>query len=292
MKMTILLAGLAVIAAACSSTPPTQVASGAGGDTAHPYAASCLGKCVATTCEAQITACNGDPGCAAYLACLDACPVSAGGDADSACVAGCPAVSGSVGTAARDALDTCRTQAVCASCGGGTGGTGGAGGTCSMSPALTQQCPASTDPNLCHRCQYEHCCDSVQQVFGGGPATDYANCWLMCPDGDPACVDACKSAYPDGVAGFAEYRACVNFTCSGPGLCPISTCPTCAYDHCGCEYVACQADAACSSILDCMESCAQSPACIEACLPSTGPGADLAKTYTVCTSQHCLDVCG
>lgn len=281
-------------AAACSSksggTTSTGTTSGSGGATST-YATSCLGMCVSTACKAQIDACNGDPTCSLYFGCLEKCPVAASGDVDLSCVAQCPSVSGSAGTTAKNALDACREQAAgadCASCGAGTGG---AASGCPSSPALNQQCSASTQSMPCIKCQYEHCCDSVDKVFNGGPATDFADCWQMC--NDLACVKACATQYPDGVQGFGEYDACLRVECEGPGICTtMNTCAKCAYQKCACEYAACKTDPDCFLIIECQNFCT-TPACTKACIDNaSGPGADLAKTYGVCAAQRCISECG
>ncbi len=279
------------------STSSSTSSAGAGG--ASPtYATSCLGGCISSACKSQISACNGDPTCASYLACLDGCPVTSSGDVDPACVAQCPPVSGLAGTDAKDAFDACRQQAAgasCAKCVGGMdgGGTGGAGGAAACQPpaALMQQCPASTGTDACGKCQYERCCDSVNQVFNGGPATDFANCVQACTD--LACVQACATKYPNGVQGFGEYEGCAYVECSATGACATDQCGACSYKNCGCELASCESDPGCFLILEC-ESYCTTTTCAKACVTNaTGAAsAQLAETYAVCVSQRCITACG
>jgi hypothetical protein len=78
-------------------------------------------SCATTNCGTQLSACNNDTTCTAYLNCALACN-------DPTCVATC--ASSNPGTATT-ALNTCITgscQAECVDGSGGAGGGGGAGG--------------------------------------------------------------------------------------------------------------------------------------------------------------------
>jgi hypothetical protein len=287
----------------CSTSPGSPDASAQDGSLsdAAAYASGCVGTCVATACQTQIAACNADPTCASYFACVGQCPTTSNGDADPMCVAGCPAATGSAGSNAQATLDACREESLtgtCAACNGGDGGTGNT--SCADAAVLNQTCGASTQTNACLKCQDEKCCNSVATVTGGGPTTDYTNCILACNDADAgavngnpslACLQACVSAYPAGIAGVGQFYACVKIECDAVGACPTTSCATCSFQQCGCEYVACETDVACELILQCEGTCT-TQACADACISNADGGVEVAQTYGVCITQHCLTECG
>src|SRR5687768_14760944 len=69
------------------AAPPTDGGREAG------FGASACYACFSAACSTPIGACNGEPGCAGYLACLGACPTGQNGRAEAACAAGCPPAS-------------------------------------------------------------------------------------------------------------------------------------------------------------------------------------------------------
>ena len=289
----VLVTGVAA-GVACSSTTTTSAPANAGNaDAAVTYASSPCGTCVATACAAAIATCNADPTCATYLTCVDACTVTSAGDVNPTCEAACPAPSGSAGTSAQSGLDTCRKQgagAACSECGAADGGQDGAT-TCALGPALMQTCAASTDTNVCNKCQFEKCCDSAKKVYGSGPTKDFTDCYNAC-SGDIACVTACEKKYPTGVAGYTEFAACLDVKCLATGLCHSnSACGTCNYQMCACELALCNADPDCWHLSECVADCA-SLTCAEACAKAAPPAsAALYKTYGACTSQRCISAC-
>lgn len=285
----------------CSTPAPSPDAS-AMDSAVDGYASSCVGTCVAGACTTQVAACNADPTCASYLACVGQCPTTSNGDADPACVAACPAVSGSAGTNAQAAYDACREESLmgaCASCNGSDGGT--IDTSCGDAAVLNQMCGASTQTDACLKCASEKCCDSVAVLASGGPATDLGYCIAACgqPDGGAVngkptlpCIQACESQYPSGIAGVGQYLACVGVKCDAIGACdPTDMCAACSYQHCGCEYVACQTDVNCAQIIQCETTCS-TQACADACGKAADAGVGLAVTYGTCIAQHCKALCG
>src|SRR4051812_39517860 len=96
------------------STTGTGAAGGSGA-----FGSGGCRSCIGDKCASAIASCQGDPGCAAWLQCLDGCGVGENGDADPSCESKCQ-VSGSAATSARDGLNTCRhtgAGATCTACG-------------------------------------------------------------------------------------------------------------------------------------------------------------------------------
>lgn len=269
----------------------TSSATGSGGGTT--FGAGACRSCEKMACGTEISACQAEPECAAYLGCEDACPSAQNGSVDAACAGACSAVTGSTAKAALDAFQSCRSGAACAACGQGSGGAGGGGGggLCTPPAFLTQTCAPSNEASACIKCQYEKCCDSVDGLFGGGTPTQLKDCWLNCTD--TACEKACFDMYPSAVPAFGEYQACANVNCGAAGSCKVSSpCNKCQYEQCSCEYAACMIDAECFLTLSCFAGCNGDPACGQACVAAHPQGKALFDTLAVCTTQKCVQQCG
>src|SRR5262249_26959319 len=101
---------------------PKKAAVVTGGGAADGWGTSACYECLAgdSACRDEIGNCLGDPGCAAWMTCLQHCPVGPEGDVDAACAEGCAPPSGEAGETARTALEKCRTRsgrAACPACG-------------------------------------------------------------------------------------------------------------------------------------------------------------------------------
>jgi hypothetical protein len=260
---------------------------------ASAFGDSDCGGCVQQTCSSEFLACDADVSCGSYLACLLDCPVI-DGDVDPACEASCSVPASGAAAQAFTAFDDCRHSrgaAACPACGNegapGAGGAGSGAPLCGI-PALEQSCGVTTALDPCIRCISEECCDSVDDVLDGGPATDLSDCWLSCDT--PECEDACYAAYPDGVAGFGLYDACTAVNCFTKDVCPVQACTKCSATQCTCEYATCLADVSCHLIRQCVGTCA-TPSCAEACVAEHPDGAETFELLLVCTSQHCIEEC-
>ncbi len=301
----VVLAGLWAVAilAGCGSdgmdaSTTTGNATSGGGAGGATFGAGACRNCERAACAAEFSACEAEPECGAFIGCENACPTALTGDVDATCVSACPSVDEGTAKTAFDALQACRygaPGAACQECGrGGVGGGGGAGGAgiCTPPAILTQECQDENNGSECTQCQYEKCCDSVDLVFGGGPATDLGDCWLNC--NTPQCEADCFEQFPDGIPGFAGYQACVFVNCFGTGACSSSSsCSLCQYKECSCEFASCTTNVECFAIRNCLSLCATNDtACGKECYDKHPDGQVLFDTLAICTGQRCIAQCG
>jgi hypothetical protein len=144
-------------------------------------------------------------------------------------------------------------------------------------------------------CMYDNCCDSVDAVLNGGPATDLQECWYPCSSDDPACASACYEAHPDGIEGFGGWQACYLTQCFPNGPCTSnSPCNQCQYASCSCELARCLANPECFLIYkSCIPNCGPTDAgCTAACADEYPLGYEDYSNFAVCTLQNCIDQCG
>ncbi|MFO0556043.1 MAG: hypothetical protein U0271_47130 [Polyangiaceae bacterium] len=295
---SLLLSTLLAMSFACGDSG--SGGAGGGGGQSAAYAGTKCEQCDKTACASERDACAADASCAGYLTCLSKCGLADNQDAEPSCEADCAAAHGT-SAALLDAFRTCRAGADCSASAdtqcdrAAVGGGGGAGGAalCESPAYLDQTCPASTEPDACFKCNYEKCCDSVDEIFGTGPAADLTQCWLQCASGDSACEKACFDQYPDGVDGFGKWWACSNVQCGEPdGPCTVSNqCNQCQYDSCECEYAACEGEPECFLAFYCFSIC-DDTACLESCQAEHPTGLEAMNSLIVCVSQRCGSVCG
>lgn len=296
MRKSVILVG-ALLLGCGSNEDPTD---GTSSSTAAGYGSGGCDTCDAMACADERSTCASEPDCAAYLDCVGKCAVGADGDAETSCESSCrTGVTSPSGEAALQLLDSCRRSgagSTCTACGrSGEGGAGGQGTCTTPDVVTTQQCAPDTTmgDTACETCQKEHCCDSLDQVLGTGPAGKLADCWLACDD--TACENACFDQYPDGVAGFAGYQACISLECLGTGLCaqsPTHQCGLCQYDErCGCEYARCITNDDCFAITRCGDACAGNVTCAKECQDQFPDGKPLAQAFQLCLAQRCPDDC-
>ncbi len=69
------------------------------------------------------------------------------------------------------------------------------------------------------------------------------------------------------------------------------TCTPCVEDNCAAEVDACNADADCTALLDCVQACSDT-ACITECQTAHPGGATLFADVFTCTQQNCAAECG
>jgi hypothetical protein len=270
-----------------SSSSSSSGGSGGGGSS---YDQSACGLCVKEACAAEIDACAGDPGCAAYLTCLNVCGLDATGNADPACADACPTPDNSTSQAARTALEECRwhgdgaTQ--CAAC----------GVTIYAHPLLNQDCPASMDPNACFACEDTHCCETYAACEANAECDVLVQCLQACPVSDDACWSQCLADHPTGIADLGARLGCVLIYCGEQGLCndnPLSSCERCVNTRCGDLFMTCWSDAECYLLSDCAASCPTGDgACIDGCVAAHPAGEQKFNDYSVCSTQSCAAECG
>lgn len=275
--------------AASASSSGSGGGGGAGGGGPSTYGSSACGMCVEqTACLTTLNTCASDPGCGAYLDCLDACPLGANGDADVACEKACPPVSGSAGKAAHEAFVNCRLSGpganTCAPCGQIPAFT---------DPDLLQTCPSSTDPNACYKCEDEHCCDVYQACMNEPDCGALKLCIQAC--GDVPCEDKCYQDHPAGVVPYGHRIACLFHFCFDSDACgktALTPCVKCQNLHCADETAACQHDLQCQLLDDCQVQCkAADEACFTACDTKFPTSLALHKSVLACGLEHCQLVC-
>ncbi|HXK19154.1 MAG TPA: hypothetical protein VNG33_15180 [Polyangiaceae bacterium] len=246
--------------------------------------------CFAPACENESSDCQGDAECAAFWECLLACPEGADGNVDASCVAACPQASSTLGTQAVDALEACRTDAEqnCTACGFAPPDPG------TMpkfhDPLLTDQCEPMTDPDACHSCVLNSCCESRVQCRENNPdCSQFVDCWSACNEpNDAVCVQRCDQQFPAGYADFIAYKACVDVRCSD--ACSRNT-PACLLASCADEYAACAAVEPCARIEDCMALCpdGEEAQCGAACVEKFSQGKPELDALAVCVGEACKD---
>ncbi|WP_437725702.1 hypothetical protein [Sorangium sp. So ce861] len=277
---------------AASTGSGTGGGAGAGGGEVT-YRTSACGACVVeTACVSQVNACAADPGCAAYLDCLDACPLGPDGDADVACERACPPVSGSAGQSAQQAFIDCRASGPGARCAG-----------CGQLPAATdpdfnQTCPPSMEENKCYKCEDERCCETYQACRDDQDCQDLVACIKACPGGAdyPPCEGQC---YQDHAAGYERYGhrvACMEHFCFDDDACgdePLHPCVECQILHCADEMAACHHDLQCALLESCQVQCESADqACLTACEETFPTAVETHNARLGCALAHCLPACG
>jgi hypothetical protein len=249
--------GFAVAAAgaSCSSSsggsPAAPMDAGVANATeagAPAFGAGACGKCVASSCAGPVKTCNADPGCAAYLACVDKCPQAAGGNVDPACAAKCPRGTASASTTAEAEIDDCRNTgpgAKCAGCGVDGGG---------QNPIVNQTCTPMTDQTPCYTCEDDSCCNTYAACHVNPDCTSLETCLKDCyqgvaddagspaggaPDGG-SCDIICGGAHMAGLVDWAPRLACLQVKCAvqceNPPMPPLSQCDACINQYCANEY--------------------------------------------------------
>ncbi len=246
-------------------------------------------QCAAPACEVEQAACNGDPGCAAALACAKACPAAPDGSADPSCLDACPSPMSAAGSEALLSFMDCvaTSAAGCPSCGGGQGG----GGSCAFDePVLCEQCDPSTLSDACERCDAENCCTATANIFPPGPGGALGTCWANCPD--YACEQACYDMYPEQLVYLGSWIACFEVHCRAPALCsPLADCGTCRATECADELAACYTNPACYQAIACVGNC-PGMTCSSACLAEFSDGTVAFEALGACLAMRCLEVCG
>lgn len=213
------------------------------------YSNSACGKCVAQACNTAIMACESDPDCSAYLACLDGCAVGADGDVEPTCAAACPKGTSSSGTAAEMQLTTCRTSgagAACSACGIDSGSAG--------NPIVHQKCTPMNDVSQCAICEDDHCCQTYAACHADPDCHAMQRCLVDCysgvsddagspqggaPDGG-SCDLICAAAHPKGLVEWAPRDTCISVfctvACENPPMPPLDPCLACIYSKCADEF--------------------------------------------------------
>lgn len=236
------------------------------------------GICFSGSCAAEVANCGANPGCGAYLDCLEACPAEpAGGPAEPACAAACVQAQDSAAQSAIDALELCRLE--------------GAGVDACPTCGSRDQCASAPDATKCDICEDEYCCSPHAAYSANPESRAIYDCYAACDFGD--CLPQCLDEHPDGVGDWAGRLACIFDSCAGPEACgdaPPDVCTQCTLDECGDAKLACGSDADCYRIETCIAACPG--VCVEECLEEYPAGADLFNAAAACYAANCSDACG
>lgn len=231
------LAGaLAALPAGCDSAPATTTNGGGGGVDAT-YAASSCNACIDTACKAELEACGADPGCTAYLSCIDECPLDEKKNLDAACDAACGSGDSTEAKKLIAAVRVCHQK-----------GPGGACTECGspkndvLPPPAEEGCPP-LDPSetLCHQCYFSQMCHTYDGCFDGThpDCDDLGTCFAACETVHPGddCVAACFDMHPTSVVPFTTLLAKETTVChAGVKNCDVALeqpCEQCAFQTCG-----------------------------------------------------------
>jgi hypothetical protein len=268
--------GLAVVACESdSSAPPPD-------DTPAGWGVSACGQCVHTACAAAVDACSADPGCAAYLTCLDGCALNALGDVDPACEAACPVPDSSTSRELEHSLTVCRID------GDGKGCPCGA-----PSSIFDQQCSDSPETNPCWICEDENCCDTYAACQADPDCQAIAPCTQACGEDDDACFNQCFIDHAAGMDAWGPRFMCFTVECdeecAGETIDP---CFGCTLRECERTEIACDSDVSCWLLAFCIGDCGSDGACVQACNEQYPDGVALFEQHAVCAVDRCADVCG
>jgi hypothetical protein len=262
--------------------------SGTGGTADVTYQNSECGTCALAACSAGVTDCNADPGCAAYLQCLEGCPVTEEGDAETACDDLCPVADSSVSRDLVARLRYCRAEGVgatqCTAC----------GKIQETNPCLNQDCAPSVETDACAICEDEACCEMYADYVANPEAIALKECLEACPD--DACWLGCYDMHPDGVAAWGARFACYTIFCLEE--CTTGTpsaCAVCSFSECASPHINCGKNASCHLLSECEAICENmggtTPDCIAQCGEQYPDGVEDFAAFGACTTEKCASEC-
>ena len=230
-------------------------------------------------CTAEAEACAGDPGCAAYLACLHQCPLDVLGNVDAVCEAGCPDPASSAALDLVSDYTFCRLDGAGVSC-----------AACGFASVFGQQCPASPETNLCWKCEDENCCDTQAACREDPHCSEIAPCIQACPLTDTACEEQCILEHAAGMQFFGPRMTCIFAQCLAE-CAAVDPCITCIVEQCSNSHLACYSNAECYLLEGCVGNCAGDATCIDNCMTTYAGGAAEFNLFAICALQKCELAC-
>ena len=251
-----------------------------------PYPAGGCGACVLNRCAKEVGICKADPGCAAWLACLDACAPGDGGEPEGGCEAACAIAFTTPSRTAVLAFQDCRYNGAGASCAGCVRVATTDGG----SPLLHQGCPPSNMPTACGKCQTDNCCNTQRTLSITLEGQVLVNCLAnTCGPTDAKCQYQCLLDHPKGVRVLAPHDACLNPYC-GSGCGGETDCVQCEMDRCLDRWVDCEANPDCFRMTACIAQSATDADRL-ACRELYAAGLMLFESLHGCVQSHCGASC-
>lgn len=293
--LAVAIGAVALLQAAGCSDDETQKPGSTGGGNdagATTFATTPCGVCAQGACQPQVDACNADPECAGYLACLLACAVDEHGNADAACDAACPHGQSTEAQKAQSELGACRTKG----CGGQCPECGVVTPTTYESPLLTQTCPdPSTETTPCNIAEDERCCETYAAYVASPEAIALKNCWNDCVDANGEnCEKTCYEQHPDGGDIMGARWACLQVRCSveaAGGTCDPATLDPdlrCWYEKCGDEWAAFLGGPDGFALYGCIVACPVDDAvCQQACYDQWSAAFERYAPFVGCAAVAC-----
>jgi hypothetical protein len=249
------------VLASCSSDPT--------------FADSECATCLKDVCAVSYDACAGEPGCAAFLSCLDDCPESEAGLPVASCEAECAKPDGSAAATLLSDYLACRDvgpgHRECESCTGG-------------------EVP-------CYACARKACEQELNACYDDPACLAYQQCTLDCEDANPPpnnvlCLDACgQAADPATVLLARTSELCTLPPCVSECLAEPSPCVECIVAQCWTEHSNCQVVPECARLDACVADCfyaQDQSSCVAACTSSAPPQAlSLYQATETCLVTTC-----
>jgi hypothetical protein len=282
-------AAIMVLSSGCEGEDTGDTASavttgGAGGGSNRFGDSACAG-CLEQTCSNALETCSGEPGCVAYLECINDCELTEAGLSNQQCEAACREPKGSAAKAALSAYTNCRyvgDGSYCPECGFTLD---------TLHPVLVQQCDDSTTNEPCGACLDEHCCNSIDScVANDANCTDLVACQQDCSDAP--CVANCYDTYATELEEYLGGATCGGYHCFEACTTePLSPCANCQLAACPNSYVVCGLDPECFKLQRCLGGCT-TPECADDCR-KTVPLESLVLHDALldCIYQHCSLPC-
>lgn len=266
-----------------SSSPAASV-----GPTGGPVAfgAGPCGACVRGACASVLAACEADPGCAAYVSCLEACPVGDRGDADPRCGSTCPRGATLDARLLAADVDACRDP-----------GPGSQCAACSVRPRelapqiaiLNQTCGPSAATSACVACQDLYCCETYEACIADRDCAAYRDCAK-----DEGAFADCAERYIEASNLFAPDIVCAKYHCAidqpSCDRAQRDPCLECAYTRCTKEWAASEGTGDGFLLGDCIGSC-EDPTCERACYDRYPAARDALFAYGACVTVACGGAC-
>jgi hypothetical protein len=189
--------------------------------------------------------------------------------------------------------------------GGGTASTGGSGGTASGTATGSgaggaggqgggAACIDFGEP--CSACELAACSDRYCACYDNLDCGLYASCAVECAQNDTACLQACNSAYPNGISDAVLLNDCAATSCPSEcadfALYELNACQTCLYDSCAPAMNGCLSVPDCAGLLFCLDGCAGDGMCENGCYATYPGGVEAAVPVGSCSMQSCAAECG
>ena len=148
----------------------------------------------------------------------------------------------------------------------------------------------------CSACEIVACEDRYCECYGNVDCGLYASCVIDCAPDDAMCLQACNTAYPDGITDAVLLNDCAATSCpqecAAFNLYELDPCESCLYLECETAMNACLAVPECTALLFCLADCGGSMSCQNTCYATYPGGIEPATPVGTCSSQNCAGECG